>query len=229
MSEHSPSNSEVSQAPEPSSYVVEGNTYRKLIAERDAYRSVANDLARQLRKRTPADTSAPPERAAHEPPAVPVAYRKFIDSAYERHPRYTFREDSGIGAPEGWEPLYTQPTPPPSDALRWEFFRKHHMSDYRGQRVHEWLIDNLIRADGIDGAIDELMRFVETRRCTCGERGLMADTVELRDSLGSLHYPDKPCTAPTKSCRCPAGPGNVCTLTEEQCRARTSGETGDGR
>lgn len=33
----------------------------------------------------------------------------------------------------------------------------------------------------------------------------------------------------TKSCRCPAGPGNVCTLTEEQCRARTSGETSGAR
>lgn len=52
-------------------------------------------------------------QSAHEPPAAPVAYRKFIDSAYERHPRYTFREDTGIGAPEGWEALYTRPAPPP--------------------------------------------------------------------------------------------------------------------
>jgi hypothetical protein len=57
-------------------------------------------------------------RAAHEPPAAPVAYRKFIDSAYERHPRYTFREDTGIGAPEGWEALYTRPAPPPRTEVR---------------------------------------------------------------------------------------------------------------
>jgi hypothetical protein len=63
-----PSKESVSQS-EPTSYLVEGDTYRKLIAERDAYRSVANDLARQLRQRTPADTNAPPERASHEPPA----------------------------------------------------------------------------------------------------------------------------------------------------------------
>lgn len=57
-----------SQAPEPTSYVVEGDSYRKLIAERDAYKRIANDLARQLRERTPADPSAPPERAAPETP-----------------------------------------------------------------------------------------------------------------------------------------------------------------
>lgn len=54
--------SEPTQAPEPTSYLVEGNTYRRLIAERDAYRDIANDLARQLRNVTPADTDAPPER-----------------------------------------------------------------------------------------------------------------------------------------------------------------------
>lgn len=47
-----------------------GDTYRKLIADRDAYRSIANDLARQLRKSKPADTNAPSERTAHEPPAA---------------------------------------------------------------------------------------------------------------------------------------------------------------
>jgi hypothetical protein len=69
--EQRPSKDQVSQAPEPTSYVVEGNSYRELIAQRDAYKSVATDLARQLRERTPADTSAPPERAGHEPPAEP--------------------------------------------------------------------------------------------------------------------------------------------------------------
>lgn len=56
--------SETTQAPEPTSYVVEGDTYRKLIAERDAYKRIANDLVRQLREITPADTNAPPEKAA---------------------------------------------------------------------------------------------------------------------------------------------------------------------
>jgi hypothetical protein len=60
------------QAPEPTSYIVEGDSYRKLIAERDAYKRIANDLARQLRERTPADTNAPPERAAPETSAAPV-------------------------------------------------------------------------------------------------------------------------------------------------------------
>lgn len=55
---------EPTQAPEPTSYLVEGDSYRKLIAERDAYRDIANDLARQLREVTPADASAPPERPA---------------------------------------------------------------------------------------------------------------------------------------------------------------------
>lgn len=39
----------------------------------------------------------------------------------------------------------------------------------------------------------------ETKRCKCGERELEPDAVELRDSLGGLHYPDKPCVNPTKS------------------------------
>jgi hypothetical protein len=33
------------------------------------------------------------------------------------------------------------------------------------------------------------------RRCTCGEREIAPDTVEVRDSFGGLHYPDKQCIA----------------------------------
>lgn len=48
---------------------------------------------------------------------------------------------------------------PPSseDAARWAFFRKHYMASYRGKWLHVWLVDNVFRADGIDGAIDEVM------------------------------------------------------------------------
>jgi hypothetical protein len=76
-----PSKESVSQS-EPTSYLVEGDTYRKLIAERDAYRSVANDLARQLRQRTPADTNAPPERASHEPSAGAQVLARIVWSEF---------------------------------------------------------------------------------------------------------------------------------------------------
>lgn len=101
MNEQRPSNPEVSQAPEPTSYVVEGNTYRKLIAERDAYRTVANDLARQLRKRTPADTSAPPERAAHEPPASRESEPQIVRGVAEQIGHYIVYGTPGVW---GWLP-----------------------------------------------------------------------------------------------------------------------------
>jgi hypothetical protein len=50
---------------------------------------------------------------AAQPPAAPVAWRKCVDDPYELRPRYIFREDTGIGAAEGWEPLYAQPSQPP--------------------------------------------------------------------------------------------------------------------
>lgn len=59
----------VTQAHEPTSYIVEGNSYRQLIAERDAYKRIANDLARQLREIKPADTNVPSERVSAETPA----------------------------------------------------------------------------------------------------------------------------------------------------------------
>jgi hypothetical protein len=46
-------------------------------------------------------------RAAHEPPAKPVAWRGVLDSAYELHPRYVYSDSQ----PERgkWEPLYAAP------------------------------------------------------------------------------------------------------------------------
>jgi hypothetical protein len=55
------------------------------------------------------------QRAAHEPPAKPVAWRGVLDSAYELHPRYVYSDSQ----PERgkWEPLYAAPAasaqPPP--------------------------------------------------------------------------------------------------------------------
>lgn len=71
MSEQPSSNEQASSALEPTSYVVEGNTYRKLIAERDALKRVASDLNRQLANLRPSESSAPPERASVEPLSLP--------------------------------------------------------------------------------------------------------------------------------------------------------------
>ncbi len=59
------------------------------------------------------------KRLSHEPAPVPVAWRKLLEPQYDYSDRYRYREDTGIGAPEGWEPLYAARTassqPPPVD------------------------------------------------------------------------------------------------------------------
>jgi len=40
---------------------------------------------------------------------------------------------------------------------------------------------------------------IKEQQCVCGSYFLGPEAVELRDSLGGMHYPKNPCTAPTKS------------------------------
>lgn len=58
---------------------------------------------------------------------------------------------------------------PPSDARRWAFFREHYLDSYQGQNVHAWLMDNTLRAGGIDAALDELIgvSLTKSAACTC--------------------------------------------------------------
>lgn len=49
------------------------------------------------------------ERETPEPTPAPVAWRKSVGPQYDYSDRYQYREDHGIGAPEGWEPLYAAP------------------------------------------------------------------------------------------------------------------------
>ncbi|MGQ0834980.1 MAG: hypothetical protein ACT4O5_08705 [Gammaproteobacteria bacterium] len=53
--------------------------------------------------------------------------------------------------------------PPPCDAARWAFFREHYLSTYQRQNLHAWLMDNTLRAGGIDAAIDEVMAVAASR------------------------------------------------------------------
>lgn len=63
-----------------------------------------------------------------EPRATPVAWRKALDPQYDYSDRYRYRDDTGIGAPEGWEPLYRS-APPPAPAPcehEWSAVRQLH-------------------------------------------------------------------------------------------------------
>lgn len=106
-------------ASEPTSYVVEGNTYRELIAERDRLRVHLRQKSEQITRLQDGIEKmqqGSAERSAHEPISAPVAWRKLVDDPYERRPRYIFRDSEVIGTCEadGWEPLYARPAPPPS-------------------------------------------------------------------------------------------------------------------